>query len=107
VDYFNTPLPASNLPYYSVAAFWDDLFITGGTSGGIFYTITGVAPARTVAFEWYLQQNIGGNPYYRFGLSFDEGGSGFIRFQYDEVPDLGQGATVGLQGRTGKLPVPQ
>jgi hypothetical protein len=38
---------------YAVAPFWADLYITQGTSQGIYYQIDGSSPSRQMTFEYY------------------------------------------------------
>ncbi|KAH8903251.1 hypothetical protein BR93DRAFT_940780 [Coniochaeta sp. PMI_546] len=110
VGYTNQPFPAycpnfdgsffcpGALPYYTVAPFWDDLYVYANTHQGLYYEVDGVAPHRTVTFEWYTSHYQAPTEYYHFTTQFSESSPGAWTTAYYQISDSGSSAAVGLQG---------
>jgi hypothetical protein len=92
-DYMNTCLPAVGYSN-TVFAFWDDLE-TDGLGGGIFTSVSGIAPNRIFNIEWravvYSSQVT-----VNFEVRLWEG-STRIDMVYGALNDTGTNATVGIQ----------
>ncbi len=78
---------------------WDNLYITNGTSEGIYYTIQGDAPDRDIVFEYYLSDPSNDSEYYHFEVTFFENGPGLVQYQYFEIADGGASSTIGVQSK--------
>ncbi|CAF3878678.1 unnamed protein product, partial [Rotaria sp. Silwood1] len=91
-----TALPAGNFFYATAFPFWDNLYIKNGTAQGIFYTIYGNTPNRTLVFEYYLSRADSEEEYYQFQVLFFEAKSGLVQFIYLNTPDGGRSAIVGV-----------
>ncbi|OIW26518.1 hypothetical protein CONLIGDRAFT_476211 [Coniochaeta ligniaria NRRL 30616] len=113
VGYTNGPFPqycpgftgsywcSSALPYYTVAPFWDDLYIYANTLQGLYYEVDGMAPHRSVTFEWYTSHYQAPTEYYHFTITFSEASPGAWTAAYYQISDSGSSASVGLQGGAG------
>jgi hypothetical protein len=92
-DYMNTCLPAVGYSN-TVFAFWDDLE-TDGSGGGIYTSVSGIAPNRIFNIEWravvYSSQVT-----VNFEVRLWEG-STRIDMVYGALNDTGTNATVGIQ----------
>jgi len=86
------------LPSYTVAPFWDDLYIYANTAQGLYYEVDGTAPNRTASFEWYTSHYQASTEYYHFTIQFSESSPGAWIASYYQISDSGTSATVGLQG---------
>ena len=95
--YENTCLPYSGFNY-AIVPFWDDLR-TDRTDGGIFTSISGVAPDRIFNIEWravYFANNAPVN----FEVRLYENRPR-VDIVYGTLNGDGNGATVGIQNDTG------
>ena len=90
------------LPYggfnYAIAPFWGDLR-TDGAGGGIFTSLSGVAPHRIFNIEWRAN-TFGGGSLLNFELRLYEGKPRFD-IVYGDLNGSGSTATVGAQKDTG------
>jgi len=95
----NGPIPDSTFPQNSAMIFWDDFYITKGTSQGIFYELSGSAGARVLSVEY----NVGkfGVPHakYHFQVTYQQQQPNVLLVKYFEVYDTVKVPTVGIQGR--------
>jgi subtilisin family serine protease len=91
-DYQNTCLPASGM-VNAVFAFWDDLQTYD--PGGIFTSISGIAPNRVFNIEWRATC-YDTTQYVNFEVRLYEG-STRIDIVYGALADPGTNATVGIQ----------
>ncbi len=99
-SYYNYPLPSTSLPAAAICAYWDDLYVDGGTTGNIFYKTVGTAPNRKFAIIWQNVRLLGGSTYMDFEIVLSEADSS-ITLQYSDLAgNTGSGATVGIQGAT-------
>jgi hypothetical protein len=80
-----------------VAAYFDDLYIYHGTMQGIYYEVSGTAPSRSVAFEWYMSHIGSPTEYYHFLVAFYEASPDTVRIDYLQANGHGASATVGAQ----------
>jgi hypothetical protein len=93
-----TALPTSAFSGVTVLPFWDDLYIYADTSQGIYYQSQGIAPNRTLTFEYYCSHYLQPTAYYHFQVVFFENMPGVVQFIYYEATDGGASATIGVQG---------
>jgi len=95
----NGRIPDNTFPQNSAMIFWDDLYITKGTSQGIFYELSGSTGARVLDVEY----NVGkfGVPHakYHFQVTYQQRLPNVLVVKYFEIYDSGKLATVGIQGR--------
>ncbi len=92
----NAPLPVAIFDH-AVVPYWDDL-ITSQTGGGVFTSVTGVAPNRVYNVEWRAQVLNSGNANVNFEIQFPEGGTNSFSIVYgNAIGDGGAGATIGVQ----------
>lgn len=68
-----------------------------GTSQGVYYSITGVSPNQTAAFEYYESSYSNPNAYYHFLVVFYESLPGIVKFIYYQAATGGSSATIGVQ----------
>ena len=106
--YSNTRLPARAFPGVTALAYWDDLYIYSRTSQGIYYGIEGVAPSRTLIFEFYTSRFKSPSDYYQFQARFFEASPNVVQYVYFSASDEGSSCTIGAQGRIagGKFTLP-
>jgi hypothetical protein len=102
--YQNVNLPApstgdSAIPNTSICAFWDDLKVYEGSNMGITYVINGVAPFRSMTFEFYLAKLDSAGREVHFSATFAEHQLGVVLLKYFAVWNDGNSATVGVQRR--------
>ncbi len=101
----NTDLTINSTPNNLLAPFWDDL--TADT-GGVYWTVTGVAPERVVVVEWSDRPHFTGSAPTPSGVTvelvlFEDGD---LLYQYQDVDfgdanySGGNSATVGMRGVT-------
>ncbi|CAF3803493.1 unnamed protein product [Rotaria sp. Silwood1] len=98
-DDTTTVLPTAEFHGATAFPYFDVLFINNGTSEGIYYTIHGNTPNRTVIFEYYLAPYVSANEYCHFQVSFFEANPGITHFHYFDVYKDGKTAIVGVQGK--------
>jgi hypothetical protein len=79
----------SALPSYTVAPFWDDLYIYANTAQGLYYEVDGTAPHRTASFEWYTSHYQASTEYYHFTIQFSESSPGAWIASYYQISDSG------------------
>ncbi|KAK3370931.1 hypothetical protein B0T24DRAFT_667707 [Lasiosphaeria ovina] len=98
---------ARRLPFNAAADFskhalfplWADLLICKGSKHGVFYQVSGEAPARTLTVEWLVTQYGATQDYYHFSVTLYEARRGVATFKYNAVDgDAGSKCTVGAQG---------
>ncbi|CAF1627535.1 unnamed protein product [Rotaria magnacalcarata] len=93
-----TALPASAFSGAAVLPFWNDLYVFANTSQGIYYDTQGIAPNRTLIFEYYSGQYRQSTDYCNFQITFYENVPGVVQFIYYEAADGGISATICVQG---------
>ncbi|KAK4932566.1 hypothetical protein LTR49_000990 [Elasticomyces elasticus] len=81
-DYANAALPQYTINSVGVFPCWDDLLIFQSTPQGIFYSVDGTAPARSITFEWYTSHYQNATYYYHFLVSFWENLPNVTTFDY-------------------------
>lgn len=84
-----TPKPQAAFP------FWDDVYFQVGQSHGIWYQTEGVAPNRSITFEWY-------------GTKYAQRGSYFAHFlvtYYEALPSWVTFEYVSFRPRLSLLPL--
>ncbi|CAF0834149.1 unnamed protein product [Adineta steineri] len=96
-DYSNGNLSSSSFGGPTVFGFWDDLFITTGTSQAIYYAISGTAPNRITTFEFYESSYASSTQYYHFQVIFYENLPNIVKCFYFDMSDGGASATIGIQ----------
>ena len=67
------------------------------TGQSVYYAIYGVAPNRTIIFEYYASHSISSQFYYHFDVIFYEYRPNLVRCRYYEVYNRGLTATIGVQ----------
>ncbi|KAK0713437.1 hypothetical protein B0T26DRAFT_753545 [Lasiosphaeria miniovina] len=83
-------------PYFPL---WADLLICKDHKHGVFYQVSGEAPARTLTVEWLVTQFGATQDYYHFSVTLYEARRGVATFKYNAVDgDAGSKCTVGAQG---------
>jgi hypothetical protein len=80
--------------------YWVDQSIARETSQGIYYTIHGNIPNRTVIFEYYTTLSHDKEQYCHFQVLFFENKPNIIQFIYLDVPDDDKLPIVGVQGKS-------
>ncbi|CAF1170659.1 unnamed protein product [Adineta steineri] len=95
--YSNGALPDSQFAGPTVFGFWDDLYITSGSSQTIYYAVSGTAPNRITTFEFYESHYGGPTQYYHFQIIFHENLPNIVECLYLETYDGGASATIGVQ----------
>ncbi|CAF2083439.1 unnamed protein product [Rotaria magnacalcarata] len=65
---------------------------------GIYYDTQGIAPNRTLIFEYYSGQYRQSTDYCNFQITFYENVPGVVQFIYYDATDGGISATIGVQG---------
>jgi hypothetical protein len=98
--YYEPTLPTKNCPGATAFPFWDSMYIKTGTSQGIYYTIYGKTPNRTVIFEYYTTLYNSRDRYCHFQVLFFETEPGIVQFKYLYVSDGANSATIGVQGKS-------
>jgi hypothetical protein len=95
------PLPysASDFPTYALFPLWVDLKICQGRKHGVFYQVSGDAPARVLTVEWLVTQFNAESDYYHFSTTLEEKRPGVATFKYNAIDGSGGSrCTVGVQG---------
>ena len=93
------------MPYYALAAFWDDLLLAENSIQGLWYEVvhlTAPEVQRSAVFEWYTTHQEHSELVYHFTVQFFENHPDWITVTYYTVGMEGSSATVGVQGRGGK-----
>ena len=103
----NTALPAfSSLGNTVLAPYWDDLYIYSYTQQGIYYEVNNADQVgnRTVTFEFLMghYDNDDRNVQVHFLVILYEARPGVVTYKYLNVPEMGSGATVGVQSSAGE-----
>ncbi|CAF3411027.1 unnamed protein product [Rotaria socialis] len=93
-----TALPASAFFGATALPFWNDLYISANTSQGIYYDTQGIAPNRTLIFEYYSSHYQQPTDYCNFQIILHENVPGVVQFIYYEATDGGVSATIVVQG---------
>jgi hypothetical protein len=104
----NTSIPNASVPNAIIAAFWDDLDLTGLTGEpGVWYGTFGTAPNRYMVIEYYqIPRYAATGTAYSFEIILYES-SNRIKLQYLDVDsaspsyDFGLAATVGIENFDG------
>ena len=101
-EYNNYMLPNYTDLAVGVAPCWDDLYIFTGQPQGIFYSVSGSAPSRSLTIEFYESHYSDSTQYYHFLVSFWENMPNVTTIDYLNMSDSGSGATMGIEakGRT-------
>ncbi|KAF3910769.1 hypothetical protein ABW20_dc0100959 [Dactylellina cionopaga] len=84
----------------AIAPLWMDLAIEYTLHLGIWYTVTGTSPSRTLTIGWQVEpQNAisGFLFFYIFDVVYEEANPGIVKFEYITLPDGGVSATIGAQ----------
>jgi len=95
------PLPcsASDFPTYTLFPLWMDLNICQGQKHGVFYQVSGDAPARILTVEWLVTDWADRSDYYHFSTTLEEKRPGVATFKYNSIDGSGGSrCTVGVQG---------
>ncbi|CAF1341501.1 unnamed protein product [Adineta steineri] len=95
--YSNGALPDSQFAGPTVFGFWDDLYITSGSSQSVYYAVSGTAPNRITTFEFYESHFGASTQYYHFQIIFYENLPNIVKCLYFETYDGGASATIGVQ----------
>jgi hypothetical protein len=98
--FFVRELPIDDIFGATAFPVWDELIINNGTSQGIYYTIYGNTPNRTVIFEYYATRRQQPEQYCHFQILFFEANPGVVQFIYLDVPYKGKSAIIGVQGKS-------
>lgn len=93
----NTNLPSNQFSGATAFGFWDDLYISSGTSQSVYYGTTGTSPSRTLVFEYLASHYQASTQYYHFQIVFYEASPGIVTFYYYQINDGGNSATIGVQ----------
>lgn len=97
-QYEAQPFPVSYLPSYTVAPFFDDLYLYGASTPtqGIFYQLW----PSGVTYEYYEARAGQPNELFHFTVTYNYTVPGVFTYQYYSVggTDQGQFAAVGMQG---------
>ncbi|CAF3480592.1 unnamed protein product [Rotaria socialis] len=93
-----TALPASAFSGATALPFWNDLYISANTSQGIYYDTQGIAPNRTLIFEYYSSHYQQPTDYCNFQIILHENVPGVVQFICYEATDGGVSATIVVQG---------
>lgn len=96
--FINTALPTSAFSGAAVFPHWNDLYFFANTTQGIYYAYQGVAPSRTLTFEYYASYYLQSAEYCHFEVLFFENMPGVVQFIYYESTDGGATASIGVQG---------
>ncbi|CAF1070666.1 unnamed protein product [Adineta steineri] len=91
-------LPSQKNFYATAFPYWDTMFIQNGTSQGLYYSINGKTPNRTIVFEYYTTVSESEHRTCHFQVLYSEANPGTLQFIYLAVPDGAKGAVVGIQG---------
>ncbi len=97
-----TALPTNAFSGATALPYWDDLYVYGNTSQGIYYQTDGDAPNRTLTFEYYCSHYQQPTEYYHFQMVFFENMPGIVQYVYYDISDRGVTCTVGVQGNRGE-----
>jgi len=95
------PLPcsASGFPTYALFPLWMDLKIYKGRKHGVFYQVSGDAPARVLTVEWLVTRFGAKHNYYHFSTTLEEKRPGVATFKYNSIDGRSSPrCTVGVQG---------
>lgn len=79
-------------------AYWDDLYIYGNTSQGIYYTTEGMPPNRSFIFEFYTSHHHDAQQHYHFQVIVFESVPGVIQYKYFEMTDRFSSCIIGVDG---------
>ena len=96
--YTESTLPANVFNGVTLFPFWDDLYIYGNTSQGIYYQSKGETGNREMIFEYYMSHYIQPNQFYHFQVIFFENNPGIVQYKYFDATDGGDTCTIGVQG---------
>ncbi len=99
-EFNNSPIPYPTSPNALIAPFWDDLTLS--ISGQVRWDIIGTPPSRQLVVEWFDVAPYGADLGVRY--SFEAilyESTNEIKFQYSNVPDGGEFATVGVENFDG------
>ncbi|KAI9684066.1 MAG: hypothetical protein M1822_005894 [Bathelium mastoideum] len=96
-QYYQAPLPAASIPPYTACAFWDDLYLYGGTNEGLYYQ-TNTSNGGVATYEYVLAQAGVPADLYQFQVVYRAANPGVVEFWYYVVGKLGGLAVVGVQG---------
>ena len=69
------------------------------TSQNVYYAIDGMAPNRTVTFEYYLADFSQSTQYTQLHVVFYENLPGIVKYIYYRSSDGGVSATIGVQSK--------
>ena len=98
--YANSAMPNYTVDALGVFPCWDDLYIYQGQPQGIFYSIDGTAPNRSLTVEFYESHYSDSTQYYHFLVSFWENMPNVTTIDYLNMSDAGTSATVGIEAKT-------
>lgn len=106
----NVSLPDADAPKAAIFAFWDDLRITAGTSGGsfgVFQMTLGAAPNRIHIVKWFQLMPAGltsGTKYVFFAIALKEqGGFDVVLEGTGGTANFTESATIGSQNADGTV----
>ncbi|EPS38117.1 hypothetical protein H072_8168 [Dactylellina haptotyla CBS 200.50] len=88
------------LPAFAICPLWQNLKIYKGTRHGIYYTITGEEPDRTITISYHVgSAEWIDNTWmeYNFNVVYDESTPNMINYEYISLEDSGSRATIGIQ----------
>lgn len=97
--YSSDGLPDNDqLGNYAIVPFWDDLYYyaSEGDGEGIFYEIN--EAQTTVNYTFVLSRASSNFQLWEFGVFYDSTVPGVFTYVYNQIPDQGTTATVGIQG---------
>lgn len=97
-QYQAATLPDPNIPYFTIAPFFDDLESFGNTTltQGIFYQTT----ATSVTYEYYVGRPENAAAITHFTVAYSDLSPGIFTYTYYQTSgNNGAYATVGMQGR--------
>ncbi len=75
-------------------------YIANGTSQGIYYTIRGKNPNRTVIFEYYATPTKQEQEYCHFQVLFFEANPGIVQFIYFDASDSYKSIFGGVRSKS-------
>lgn len=96
------PAPGTGTPNNFLAGFWDDLYVALA-NGQVGYQVDGVAPNRTITFEWrHLSACCSNNADLNFQIRLFEGPTQRIEIDYGPMSATASlGGTMGMENSTG------
>ena len=95
-QYYQQSLPTNTIPPYTACPFWDDLYLYGGTTEGVYYQLN--STSGTVTYEYILSGSGMPSDYYQYQVHYATSAPGVIYFRYFVVGELSGMAVVGVQG---------